>query len=157
MPKCTNYSAFEVHKVFANHPPSSQKGLEWRILQCVQSSFSAFSQLLCNYQLPTLWIYRPNQPYLFKHSCRNRLLKLETFICTICWACSKQMKLPAQVVVTVEVHRLDHWILDWTTAVAGKADRCQLSVSFIYHSIGPIQDSLVQSMNFHSSTIKVGY
>ena len=31
---------------------------------------------------------------------------------------------------TVEIHRLDQWILVWTTAVACKADTHQLSVSF---------------------------
>ena len=43
-------------------------------------------------------------------------------------------------VCTEEIHRLDQWILDWTTAVAGKADMCQLSFSFsfTYHSSGPI-------------------
>ena len=39
---------------------------------------------------------------------------------------------------TVEIHRLDQCILDWTTAVAGKADTRQLSVSFTYHSSGSI-------------------
>ena len=32
----------------------------------------------------------------------------------------------AALLNTVEIHRLDQWILDWTTAVAGKADTCQL-------------------------------
>ena len=30
---------------------------------------------------------------------------------------------------TVEIHSLDQSILDWSSAVAGKADTCQLSVS----------------------------
>ena len=50
---------------------------------------------------------------------------------------------------TVEIHRLGQGILDWTTAVAGKADKCQLSDSFTCHSSGPIKDSLVQCMNFY--------
>ena len=39
---------------------------------------------------------------------------------------------------TVEIHRLDQWILDWTAAVAGEADRELTSVSFPCHSSAPI-------------------
>ena len=46
--------------------------------------------------------------------------------------------LPMPRVGTVEIHRLDQWFLDLTIAVAGEADTCQLSVSFINHSSGPI-------------------
>ena len=48
---------------------------------------------------------------------------------------------------TVEIHRVDQLILDWTTAVAGKVDWCQLSVSFN-------EDSLVTSMNFYGKGIE---
>ena len=56
-------------------------------------------------------------------------------------------------VSTGEIHRLDQWILDWTTAVAGKADTCQLSVSFTCHSSGPIYVTLFESTIFYGICI----
>ena len=38
--------------------------------------------------------------------------------------------------------------------MAGEADTCQLSVSFTYHSSGPICVTLVKSMSFYSKRQK---
>ena len=55
---------------------------------------------------------------------------------------------------TVEIHRLNQYVLDWATAVAGEAYRELTHVSFTLHISGPILYSLVQSMNFYGKSIK---
>ena len=42
------------------------------------------------------------------------------------------------VFITGRFHRLGRCFIDWATAVVGEGDTCQLSVSFTYHSSGPI-------------------
>ena len=39
--------------------------------------------------------------------------------------------------------------IDWATVVVGEGDTCQLSVSFTYHSSGPIYETLAQSTKFN--------
>ena len=41
--------------------------------------------------------------------------------------------------------------VDWATAAVGEGDTCQLSVSFTYHSSGPIYETLAQSTEFDGS------
>ena len=53
---------------------------------------------------------------------------------------TKHSTFQEKIFITVEIHRLDQWILDLTSTVAGKADMCQLSVSFTCNSIGPIDE-----------------
>ena len=46
--------------------------------------------------------------------------------------------------------RLGRCFIDWATAVVGEGDPCQLSISFTYHSSGPIFDTMGQSTEFDS-------
>ena len=49
---------------------------------------------------------------------------------------------------TGEFPRLGRCFIDWATAVVSEGDTCQLSVSFTYHSSGPIYEELAQSTKF---------
>ena len=49
---------------------------------------------------------------------------------------------------TGRFRRLGRCFIDWATAVVGEGDTCQLSVSFTYHSSGPIYETLAQSTEF---------
>ena len=52
---------------------------------------------------------------------------------------------------TGRFRRLGRCFIDWATAVVGEGDTCQLSVSFNYHSSGPIYETLAQSTEFHGT------
>ena len=43
---------------------------------------------------------------------------------------------------------LGRCFIDWATAVIGEGDTCQLSVSFTYHSSGPIYETPAQYTKF---------
>ena len=47
---------------------------------------------------------------------------------------------------TGRFRRLGQCFIDWATAAVGEGDTSQLSVSFTYHSSGPIYETLAQSM-----------
>ena len=51
---------------------------------------------------------------------------------------------------TVEIHRLDKFVLDWTSAVVGEADRELTCVSLTCHTTVPIYVTLVESTSFYS-------
>ena len=50
--------------------------------------------------------------------------------------------------ITGRFRKLGRCFIDWATAVVGKGDTSQLSVSFTYPSSGPIYETLAQSTEF---------
>ena len=69
--------------------------------------------------------------------------------------CSKDLK--KHGVRTGRFHRLGRCFTDWATAVVGEGYTCQLSVSFPYHSSGPIYEILAQSTEFDGTTCRRGW
>ena len=59
----------------------------------------------------------------------------------------------SSIPITGRFRRLGQCFLDWATAVVGEGDACQLSVSFTYHSSGPINETLAQSTEFDGTVV----
>ena len=93
------------------------------------------------------WDTGRKQVWFSTHSFRVWLLKKDLSACTECLGNRGHSKLALLVLTlmytvivlnTVEIHRLNQWVLDWTTVLAGEVDREMTCVSFTSCSNGTI-------------------